>query len=193
MFDLFRRFSGKEIQGSAEAQAKEFTDRVREAAKRGDKKALNDLMGNALIPKDAVSLNGHFYDEVKLALINLEKTRELDPFLEKFKELNEMMYDFYRDARMSVWIFHQVCREIGIRESFEEDCVGTALAQMRDPKRKSWIGLGHKQFVIEFVEAKYGPMSCTKERFWKSMEKDAVTNLQGISRRIISRSVNLIC
>ena len=62
MFDLFSRFSGKEIQGSAEAQAKEFTDRIREAAKRGDKKALNALMGNPLIPKDAVSLIGHFYE-----------------------------------------------------------------------------------------------------------------------------------
>ena len=68
MFDLFRRFSGKEIQGSAEAQAKEFTDRIREAAKRGDNKALNDLVENTLVSKDAVSLNGHYYEEIKLAL-----------------------------------------------------------------------------------------------------------------------------
>ena len=73
MFDLFRRFSDKEIQNKAGDQAAEFTDQLRQAAKRGDADAINQLVGEALVPKDAVSLNGYFYDEVKLALIALEK------------------------------------------------------------------------------------------------------------------------
>ena len=111
----------------------------------------------------------------------------------------DVMHDFYRDARMAVWIFHQVCREIGIRESFEEDCVGTALSQMRDPKNKSWVTFGYRKFVIEWVEAKYGPMSCTKERFWESWEKEAVEKiykafLTDMSRdETISYANNLMC
>ena len=99
------------------------------------------------------------------------------------------MNDFYRDAGMAVWIFHQVCREIGIKEFFEEDCVGTALSQMRDPKRKSWVGFGYKKFVIEWVESKYGPISCTKVCFWEAWEKAAVERMYK-ALLMICRAVN---
>ena len=199
MFDLFRRFSAKEIRKSAEDQAAEFTDQLRQAAKSGDTDAIKQLVGDALVPKDAVSLNGYFYDEIKLALIALEKSREIDPFLETFEELVEVMKDFYREVRMAAWIFHQVCRELGIKESFEEKCIGAALSRMRDPKNRSWVSFGYQKFVIEWVEAKYGPMSCTKERFWESWEKEPVeriykASLDDMSRdERISFANNLMC
>ena len=101
-----------------------------------------------MVPKDSVSLNGYFYDEVKLALIALEESREIDPFLGTFEELIEVMKDFYREVRMAAWIFHQACRELGIKESFEEKCIGAALSRLQDPKRKSWESFGYQKFVI---------------------------------------------
>lgn len=192
MFDLFRRFSSKEIKSSAEVQAKAFADSIREAAKRGDRKALNDLAENALVPKDAVSLNGHYYEEIKLTLrtfADAEETEEsIGAFTNKINKLFDLMRDFYRDGAMATWIFHQVCLEIDISEKFEECLIGDALMQMRDAKKKAWYNLGYKKFVIEWVETKYGPMSCSKERFWESWEKDAIERLYKASLDELPRS-----
>ena len=98
------------------------------------------------------------------------------------------MKDFYKDGAMATWIFHQVCLELDISETFEEMCIGDALEQMRDPKKKAWYNFGYTKFVIEWVETKYGPMSCTKERFWESLEKDAIERLYQASLDELSRS-----
>ena len=199
MLDFFRRFSKSEIHSSAAAQAKELTDQLREASKRGDKNAVKDLVSDALVPKDAVSLNGYFSDEVKLAIRSFDSTRDSKKLADTLNKLLLMMQDFYGDMSMAIWVFHQACLQDDIKESLEESCIGEGLAKMRDPQNKKWVSLGYKQFVIEWVEAKYGPMSCTKERYWQSIKSDAVERLYKASLGEMSRSEriafanNLMC
>ena len=196
MFNFFRRFSG-EIRSSAASQAKEFTDQLREASKRGDQASV--ALVSDVVPSDALSLNGYFSDEVKLAISSFDSTRDSKNLADTLNKLLLMMQDFYGDMSMAIWVFHQACLQDDIKESLEESCIGEGLAKMRDPQNKKWVSLGYKQFVIEWVEAKYGPMSCTKERYWQSIKSDAVERLYKASLGEMSRSEriafanNLMC
>ena len=183
MFEFFRRFSEKQIRDRAESEAKQLVDQLRHLKTDGDPNSLKSFLSDALIPKDAVSLNGHFSSEIELAIKPfLERAKEpteqeFRDFEDKLLSLYAMMRNFYRSLDMPTWIFHQVCVKLNMSDEFEQFFAGKQLSKLRDTDSKSWILLGYKQFVIEWVETKYGPMSCTKERFWESSESEAVERL----------------